>query len=226
MLSIKKLISDVVLVGGLLACALSCQTPNTVVENASPDPSTIRGVIMDWALGDSMTIMATAIHATTLIHETIASGRVSSDGSFALDLPEPPVAAQVRWPYPHDMVTDTSARFMDMYFLELSGPSRWQTYWAYNASMPTELPGIPGYFDSFPVYADRPASVTGADSILLSPGIGLPNDTILNVRQLDFNRGWNHVVRRTTHPREHVEVVAWRIEDTRTLNWYLQQPGN
>lgn len=205
----------------ILLLGLGCESPNTVVDNRFPDPAVIVGKIMSWHFADSMTIHATATLRPSLTQEVIASGRVSADWSFSLSLPDPPLAAQLSWGFRYKTVSDTSARFLFLFALGLSGPSRAQAYSVRNANMETLAFTTPGYFTSYLIFADRGVSVSGADTIISLQGIGAPDDTVVFMTEVQCARGWNRVVARQNQVREHLLVSTWRSEDVRTPNWYL-----
>ncbi len=202
-----------------------CNSPNEVVVPAIPDAAIIQGKIIAWSFADTMSIQATATLVPAYTSDVFASTKVNADGTFLLVLPEPPIAAQLPWGYRKDFVSDTAARFVVVWFLEIAGPSRSERHWAYNANMSSSGQDLAEYFDTFPAFARGSASATGTDTLILRQTLDSPLDTLLMVRDLRFAGGWNRIVRRQAQVRTHVTVETWRCEDTRTPNWHLQHPG-
>jgi len=150
----------------ILLLGLGCESPNTVVDKRFPDPAVIVGKIINWTWADSMTIQASVIPRPSLIPDVIASGRVNPDGSFSMTLPDPPLAAQLGWGFAHSTVSDTSAQFVLLFDLGLSGPSRSATHSVRNANMDRSPFNTPGYFTVLMVFANRAVLVSGADTII------------------------------------------------------------
>jgi hypothetical protein len=207
----------------ILLLGLGCESPNTVVDNRFPDPSVIVGKIMNWTSADSMTIQASVIPRPSLIPDVIASGRVNPDGSFSLTLPDPPLAAQLGWGFPYSTMSDTSAQFVLLFDLGLSGPSRSATHSVRNANMDRSPFNTPGYFTVLMVFANRAVLVSGADTIISPQGIGVPDDTLAFITALQCAKGWNRVVARQIQEREHLLVATWKSENIWSPNWYFDQ---
>jgi hypothetical protein len=202
--------------GLLLLFATSCQSPNVSVENLMPNASVIDGKIANWIWADTMTISATNSP------ESFATTRVNSNGCFRIELAIPPFADRQPWGYSHDILSDTSARFCEVGLLTISGPSRATRLVAFNASAIANGWGTPGVFTSMRVFADRPVSIAGFDTLYLTEGPGSPIDTLLVARNIRLVSGWNIVNRRSRYLRENFIHWGWQTEETVSPNWFLQ----
>jgi hypothetical protein len=204
----------------ILACSFfSCKDNDSVVNNSggSVSVTNLTGKVSNWIMGDSVTVIAGIFLDLYGRGDSLfifGSNRVSTDGSFSVNLSTPPQEILRGFGNGNYTFSDSSATFCTMLGLTLRYPNgTFDPKKIHNACEPysvfkSDSSNIGDYYAYF-MYSDRNVIMLGTDS----------GGTIVH-NNLQLKKGWNRILWKIASRQVNVIVMDGVVDNNVSGNWY------